>query len=114
MYRHEEERERKARLAKHVRRNRQAIVLASNSSISLNVRRDRIVDFNKQQRDIGLLSQEFAGILKKNMAEKNKMQRSYESLNVNKRNILIEQSKKRKIEDLRHEFKKQALVVLGD
>ena len=57
---------------------------------------------------------QFSGILRNNMIEKNKMQRSHERLNVNKRTILIESEKKRRIEDIKHEFKSQAQVVLGN
>ena len=93
----EEERQRKARLAQYVRRNRQAIVLAGNSVTACKVRKERVVDLRKHEKEIGLLSKQFSGILRNNMIEKNKMQRSHESLKVNKSTILIENQKKRKI-----------------
>ena len=110
----EEERVRKAKLAKYVRRNRQAIFQASNSAIAVKVQRERVVDLHKREKEISLLSMQFSGILRNNMIEKNKMQRSHERLKVNKRNILIESQKKRRIEDIKHDFKSQAQVVLAN
>ena len=92
--------------------NRAAITRARNSPVAMLVRETRNFDLKKRSVEIENLNREFGNIVLDRLREKNKMERSYQSLSMGKESIVIEMQKKQKLKNLKQTFKGQASEIL--